>query len=79
MDLFPSSCPGLFSSSWLTNVDQKKGLWCSSAVWLLATNMGMNDCEGIHWYYRLNLNYHDVWNACKLNYQLDQVLKLEHY
>ena len=26
-----------FSSSWLTNVDGMKDLWCSSTVWLLST------------------------------------------
>ena len=26
-----------FSSSWLTNLDEMKDLWCSSTVWLLST------------------------------------------
>ena len=27
-----------FSSSWLTNVDEMKDLWCSNTVWLLDMN-----------------------------------------
>ena len=36
----PSGCPGFFfTSSWLTNVDGMKDLWCSSTVWLLSTQI----------------------------------------
>ena len=36
----PGGCPGLFcSSSWLTNVDEMKDLWCSSTVQLLSTQI----------------------------------------
>ena len=40
LDLIPGSYPGFFfSSSWLTNVDEMKDLWCSSTVWLLYTHI----------------------------------------
>ena len=32
----------IFSSSWLTNVDGMKDLWCSSTVWLLSTQTLVN-------------------------------------
>ena len=36
--------PWIFlSSSWLTNVDGMKDLWCSSAVRLLSTQIAMNE------------------------------------
>ena len=36
----PGGCPGIFfSSSWLTNVDGMKDLWCSSTVRLLSTQI----------------------------------------
>ena len=37
--IHPSGCPGFFSSSWLTNVDGMKDLWCSSTVRLLSTQI----------------------------------------
>ena len=33
----PGGYSGFFSSSWLTNVDGMKDLWCSSRVQLLST------------------------------------------
>ena len=46
--------PGfLFSSSWITNVDETKDLWCSSTVRLLSTQTWVN-VKAL----RLSLNYH---------------------
>ena len=40
LGLIPGGCPGVFfSSSWLTNVDGMKDLWCSSTVRLLSTQI----------------------------------------
>ena len=35
----PGSGLGFSSSSWLTNADGMKDLWCSSTVWLLSTDI----------------------------------------
>ena len=38
LDSIPGGYPVFFfSSSWLINLDEMKGLWCSSTVWLLST------------------------------------------
>ena len=39
LDSIPGGCPGFFSSSWLTNIDGIKDLWCSSTVRLLLTQI----------------------------------------
>ena len=41
LGLIPGGYPGFFffSSSWLTNLDEMKDLWCSSTVWLLSTQI----------------------------------------
>ena len=36
-----------FSSSWLTNVDETKDLWCSSIVWLLST-LSLSSANGFN-------------------------------
>ena len=41
LGLIPSGCFGFFFSSWLTNVDGMKDLWCSNTVWLLSLNIDM--------------------------------------